>query len=153
MNVNKIIITSSVLIFALSASYFFVFYLPANQNAQNLVLRKADCAQRGKDALSRYKQEASKNISNSTQDFSSHYNTKLQKCFVEITDILADKNFLSTSVTIYDGLENKQMAWFVTTSSGLGKGTKEYGVVDINGNNTDITQEQFETLERQYMSE
>jgi hypothetical protein len=146
MDINKNALSLAVIIIALSVGYYFAIFLPSNKQAETLSSNKSKCAQAADNVFSAYKKDGASGPTFSS-NFTSHYNTKLDKCFVEITD----NSSVSTGVSISDAIENRELAWaYITT--GNAKNTL-YGSLDINGKNTDLTKDQFETLEKQYMSE
>jgi len=146
MDINKNVLSLAAIVVAFSIGYYFVVFLPANKEAEALSLNKSKCAQAAGSVFSAYKKDSASGPL-ASRHYSSHYSTKLDKCYVEITDNFAE----STGVSILDATENRELTWALISADKT-QGSL-YASVGINGDNTDITKEQFETLEKQYLSE
>lgn len=148
MDINKNILSIAAIVIAISIGYYFLVFLPGNKQSADLSLNKSKCAQTAENVFNAYKKDGRAGPT-TISHYSNHYSTKSDKCYVEITDSFTDSS--GAGVSILDAVENRELAWALISVDKT-KGSL-YDSVDISGNNTDMTKEQFEALEKQYMSE
>lgn len=154
MNKNLILLVVvgiPLLIVAFAVAYYFVVLLPQSNYQENLAKNQASCVQMGSKILAEEQQRHDLEIVSATN----HYNLKLNKCFVEI-----EVNYPSTSneiidVTIYDAMEGNPLIGCGGVANALK--CNDSRVIDrttySQGSGPKITQAQFTSLEKQYMTE
>ncbi len=139
---NNNLIGIAVIIVALTVGYYFGVFLPKEKIAQSLAINQSKCLQLEKDVVGGWKKD-------SPEDFisgSNHYNTKLNKCIVEVFS----RGTSSTLVSILDAVEDANLASCITTDNDLKNKQPPYCYT---GDNNDITKSQFDKLEKQYLSQ
>jgi len=81
--------------------------------------QQAVCAKQAKIALQEYGNEIQKKASpnlDQHSDYQSHYNTKLNKCLMEIETTFFDGGHITTSVLLMDAFEQRVYASYVWAS-------------------------------------
>jgi len=81
--------------------------------------QQAVCAKQAKIALQEYENEIQKKASpnlDQHSDYQSHYNTKLNKCLMEIETTFFDGGHITTSVLLMDAFEQRVYASYVWAS-------------------------------------
>lgn len=151
----KISATVIMFVVALSVAYYFVIFLPKNKLAEILSENQSACSEISDKTLLEYKKntlEIGGKISG-FESTSNHYNTKLKKCIVEISDSSSVGNTLMNYITVMDGVENKNLLW-CAISRQIGRPEDDSCInYESNINGDEITKAKFDLLEKQYLTE
>jgi hypothetical protein len=91
--------------------------LTSGASAQSLE-QQALCAKQAKIALQEYEDDNRKLSPNLNQhsEYQSHYNTKLDKCLINIQTMIFGDNNITTSVLLMDAFEQRVYASYVWAS-------------------------------------
>jgi len=84
--------------------------------------QQAICAEQAKIALQEYENEIQKKASTNLDqhsDYQSHYNTKLNKCLMEIETTFFDGGHITTSVLLMDAFEQRVYASYIWASQNV----------------------------------
>lgn len=154
----KLIIALGVLLIGISISYYFLYFIPKNKQAELLSENQVKCLQLKDKVFSEYNKQVfdtggkRSDSDSDSASASNHYNTKLNKCLVEIVDNTFSKTgSITQSVQVVDAIEGTNL---VTCIYGLGTdGMAPYCYKGIGDVNDEITKEQFEILDKEYMSQ
>lgn len=152
----KLILAFGVLLIGISISYYFLFFMPKNKEAEILSENQSKCLQMKDKSLTEYNKSISDYIGKKSDSASAsnHYNTKLKKCIVEIVDNTYSSvppYSISQSISVTDAVENTNL---ISGTYGIGEHTlPDYYWKGIGDKNDTLTKEQFEKLEKEYMNQ
>lgn len=151
----KLILAFGVLLIGISISYYFLIFTPKNKEVEMLSENQSKCLQLQDKLYSEYNQreiESSGKKSDSASA-SNHYNTKLKKCLVEISDNTYSANppSITQTVSVSDAVEGANL---VSCIYGIGSNAMApYCYKGLGDVKDEITKDKFEILEREYMSQ
>lgn len=153
----------SMLIVSFSVVYYFVFLTPKIKEEEMLSENQAQCLEAEGRTLDTYKKQ---NDPRKQKEISSshHYNLKLKKCFVEISDSIVSnyhptsgeaqaQSSLLNSVLIFEAVEDKFLGscLYQTSLESPPVFSPTSACLDTDGYT--IPKSKFDSLEKEYMTE
>ena len=151
----KMIIAIAVLIIACSIGYYFVIFLPNFHNKETIIQNQTTCSQTEQKVISKNYPNIIPGITSVTSN--SHYNSNLQKCFVNVKTSSENdpghSTVFGTEDGVFDALENKVLLLCVSTHHSDSSVDSSCWDHRVNETGTEIPRATFDSLKNSYMNQ